>query len=121
VCSSDLDFFFVHIKDTDSSGEDGDFQRKVKAIELIDNLLPDILKLQPDVFVITGDHSTPALLKGHSWHPIPCLIFSQWCRPDKVEEFSETACLQGGLGNFSATDIMPLAMANALKLSKFGA
>ncbi len=115
------DFFFIHIKETDSSGEDGDFQRKVKAIETVDNLLPGITKLKPDVIIITGDHSTPALLKGHSWHAIPCLIYSQYCRPDNVKEFTETGCIHGGLGNFQATDIMPLAMANALKLNKFGA
>jgi 2,3-bisphosphoglycerate-independent phosphoglycerate mutase len=117
----DHDFFFVHVKETDSSGEDGDFQRKVKAIENFDSLLPDVLKQKPDVVIITGDHSTPAVLKGHSWHPIPCLVYSPYCRFDKVEEFTESACIQGGLGNFSATDIMPLAMANALKLTKFGA
>jgi 2,3-bisphosphoglycerate-independent phosphoglycerate mutase len=77
--------------------------------------------MKPDVIVVTGDHSTPALLKGHSWHPVPIVLYSQWCRPDKVDKFSESACLSGGLGRFSATEIMPLALANALKLNKFGA
>jgi len=80
-----------------------------------------LLDLNPDVVVVTGDHSTPALLKGHSWHPVPCLVYSHWCRPDKMTEFSELACESGGLGRFSAMDIMPLAMANALKLKKYGA
>jgi len=71
--------------------------------------------------VVTGDHSTPSLLKGHSWHPVPILLYSKWCRPDRVGEFSESACICGGLGRFPATQIMPLAMANALKLKKFGA
>jgi 2,3-bisphosphoglycerate-independent phosphoglycerate mutase len=115
------DFFYVHIKPTDSAGEDGDFQRKVKTIEEIDNALFSLLDLKLDVIVVTGDHSTPALLKGHSWHPVPFLLYSERCRPDKVSEFSESACVSGGLGRFPALDIMPLAMANALKLTKFGA
>ena len=117
----DYDFFFLHIKAADTAGEDGDFDRKVAVIEEIDSLLPKLLGLQPDVIVVTGDHSTPALLKGHSWHPVPVLLYSKWCRADKVKEFSESACLLGGLGRLRATEIMPLAMANALKLIKFGA
>jgi 2,3-bisphosphoglycerate-independent phosphoglycerate mutase len=115
------DFFFLHIKGTDSAGEDGDFDRKVRVIEQIDSALPSLNSLETDVIVVTGDHSTPAILKGHSWHPVPILLYSKWCRPDRVNEFSESACLSGGLGRFPATQIMPLAMANALKLTKFGA
>ncbi|MFC2001857.1 2,3-bisphosphoglycerate-independent phosphoglycerate mutase [Chloroflexota bacterium] len=115
------DFFFVHIKWADSAGEDGDFDRKVKILEQVDNALPELINLEPDVIVVAGDHSTPARLKGHSWHPVPFLLYSKWCRPDRVHAFSETACLSGGLGRFPATQIMPLAMANALKLTKFGA
>jgi len=114
-------FFFLHIKGTDSAGEDGDFDRKVKVIEEIDRALPALTGLKPDVIVVTGDHSTPALLKSHSWHPVPILLYSKWCRPDRVGEFTETTCILGGLGRFPATQIMPLAMANALKLAKFGA
>lgn len=115
------DFFFLHIKGTDSAGEDGDFDRKVRIIEEIDNALSTLTSMEPDVIVVTGDHSTPALLKGHSWHPVPILLYSKWCRPDRINEFSESACVLGGLGRFPATQIMPLAMANALKLTKFGA
>jgi len=115
------DFFFLHVKGTDSAGEDGDFDRKVKIIEQVDGALLSLISLEPDVVVITGDHSTPALLKGHSWHPVPILLYSKWCRRDGVKEFSESACVSGGLGRFPATQIMPLAMANALKLTKFGA
>ena len=118
---ANYDFFFLHIKATDSAGEDGDFDRKVRIIEQIDAALPQLLSLKPDVIVVTGDHSTPALLKGHSWHPVPILLYSKWCRPDRVGEFSESACAAGGLGRFSATQVMLLAMANALKLTKFGA
>jgi 2,3-bisphosphoglycerate-independent phosphoglycerate mutase len=118
---ADHDFFFLHIKGTDSAGEDGDFDRKVSIIEEIDKALPGLISLAPDVIVVTGDHSTPALLKGHSWHPLPIVLYSEWCRPDKVSEFSEQACISGGLGRFQATQVMPLAMAHALKLSKFGA
>jgi 2,3-bisphosphoglycerate-independent phosphoglycerate mutase len=115
------DFFFLHIKGTDSAGEDGDFERKVKIIEEADKSLSTLTGLNPDVIVVTGDHSTPAILKGHSWHPLPIVLHSKWCRPDRVGEFSESACISGGLGRFPATQTMPLAMAHALKLAKFGA
>jgi len=117
----EYDFFFLHFKKTDARGEDGNFQAKVQAIEELDDALPGLLSLNPDVLIVTGDHSTPATLGMHSWHPVPFMLKSQWCRPDDVVEFSERACLAGGLGRFAATDIMPLAMANALKLDKFGA
>jgi len=120
-CFEKHDFFYVHVKHADSAGEDGDFSRKVKVIEEVDSALPQLLNLKPDVIIVTGDHSTPAVLKGHSWHPVPVLLYSQWCRSDDVKEFSESACICGGLGRLHATDIMPLAMANALKLNKFGA
>jgi 2,3-bisphosphoglycerate-independent phosphoglycerate mutase len=115
------DFFFLHVKWTDTAGEDGDFARKVKVLEQVDAALLGLTALKPDVLVITGDHSTPAVLGGHSWHPVPVLLCSQYCRTDSVKEFSETAFTAGGLGRISATHIMPLAMANALKLTKFGA
>jgi len=118
---TDYDFFFLHIKQPDSAGEDGDFDRKVKIIEQVDNALSRLISIGPEVIVVTADHSTPALLKGHSWHPVPVLLHSKWCRPDGVDKFSESACLLGGLGRFPATQVMPLAMANALKLAKFGA
>jgi len=118
---SDYDFFFLHAKQTDAAGEDGDFERKVKVIEQVDRVVPDIMALKPDVIAVSGDHSTPALLKGHSWHPVPALIYSKQCRPDTVKQFGESACLSGGLGRLPGTMIMPLAMANALKLTKFGA
>ena len=117
----DYDFFFVHFKNTDARGEDGDFQGKVQAIEELNDALPNLLSLDPEVLIITGDHSTPATLALHSWHPVPFMLKSKWCRPDNVTEFSETACLAGGMGRFPATEIMPLAMANALKLDKFSA
>ncbi|MEE8418521.1 MAG: 2,3-bisphosphoglycerate-independent phosphoglycerate mutase [Dehalococcoidales bacterium] len=115
------DFFFLHIKKLDSAGEDGNFEGKVAAIEEVDGLLPKLTGLQPDVIVVTGDHSTPAVLEAHSWHPVPVLISSRWCRTDSVSEFSESAFVSGGLGRLPSTRIMPLAMANALKLIKYGA
>jgi 2,3-bisphosphoglycerate-independent phosphoglycerate mutase len=118
---NEFDFFFVHLKALDAAGEDGDFDRKVKILEEYDKALPELLNLNPDVVVVTGDHSTPAVLKGHSWHTVPTMIYGKYCRPDKVTEFSESGCLGGGLGIFPSTDILPLAMANALKLNKYGA
>ncbi|MDD5093517.1 MAG: 2,3-bisphosphoglycerate-independent phosphoglycerate mutase [Dehalococcoidia bacterium] len=115
------DFFFVHIKQTDSAGEDGDFDRKVRVIAETDVLIPKLMQLKPDVLVVTGDHSTPALLKGHSWHPVPVFLYSRYCRTDEVREFSEKACARGGMGRIRGSDIMLMAMANALKLDKFGA
>jgi 2,3-bisphosphoglycerate-independent phosphoglycerate mutase len=115
------DFLFLHIKKTDTAGEDGDFQRKVKAIEEVDAAIPRVADLKPDVIVVTGDHSTPAVMKAHSWHPVPFLLHSPLCRPDDVTEFSERACSKGALGRFPALDIMPLALAHAQKLAKFGA
>lgn len=117
----DYDFFFIHFKATDSKGEDGDFEAKVRAIEEVDDALPNLLNQNPDVLIVTADHSTPAILARHSWHSVPFMLRSRWCRPDDVTEFSERACLVGGMGRFPAVDIMPLAMANALKLDKFGA
>jgi 2,3-bisphosphoglycerate-independent phosphoglycerate mutase len=118
---NNYDFFFLHIKWTDSAGEDGDFARKVKVLEQVDKALPTLIELKPDVLVVTGDHSTPAAFGGHSWHPVPVAINAKYCRPDNVKEFSENAFLSGGLGRIKATEIMTLAMANARKLTKFGA
>lgn len=115
------DFFYVHMKKTDTAGEDGDFERKVHAIEEFDAALPKLLELGPEVLIITGDHSTPAILKSHSWHPVPLLFHAKWSRPDKVRQFSEEACAQGGLGRFPSVAVMPLAMAHALKLVRYGA
>lgn len=115
------DFFFLHIKKTDSAGEDGDFDRKVAIIEDVDNNIPSLLKLGAEVIIVTGDHSTPALLRSHSWHPVPLLLYSKHCRPDAVKEFSERACATGALGRFPAVEIMPLALANAGRLVRFGA
>ncbi len=117
----EYDYFFLHFKYTDSAGEDGDFGRKIKMIETVDAVIPSIMKLNPDVFVVTADHSTPAILKSHSWHTVPVLLYSKYCRPDSVKQFSESACIAGGLGRFPSVEIMTLAMANALKLSKYGA
>jgi len=119
---TEYDFFFVHVKKTDSAGEDGNFEQKIAIIEHVDEtLVPAIVELRPDVAIVTGDHSTPALLRSHSWHPVPILLWSEYCRADATNEFSERGCARGALGRFPATDIMPLALANALRLAKFGA
>lgn len=115
------DFFFLHYKDTDKAGEDGDFVRKVKCIEYLDQFIPDILSLRPGVLVVTGDHSTPALLHGHSWHPSPVLLYSPFAGSDEAKRFTERECRKGYLGQFPAFYLMNLIMANALRLGKFGA
>jgi 2,3-bisphosphoglycerate-independent phosphoglycerate mutase len=117
----DYDFFYLHYKYTDSRGEDGDFEAKVAVIEEFDSYVPRVVELKPDVLVVTGDHSTPSLLRAHSWHPIPTMLHSRYCRCDSVKEYGERACMRGGLGHILAVDLMPLAMANALRLTKFGA
>jgi 2,3-bisphosphoglycerate-independent phosphoglycerate mutase len=116
-----FDFFFVHIKKTDSYGEDGNFDSKVHVIEEVDRELPRLLALKPDVIVVTSDHSTPATHKAHSWHPVPVLLWSKWCRPDDAKGFSERECRFGGLGRLRAAELMPLIMGNAERLTKFGA
>jgi 2,3-bisphosphoglycerate-independent phosphoglycerate mutase len=119
---NDYDFFYFHVKKTDSYGEDGNFKGKVKVIEETDSLIPRILKLNPDVVLVTGDHSTPFSLASHSWHPVPTILWSKYCRSDRVEKFGERDCLKGALGpRIAAVDLIPLALANALRLEKFGA
>jgi 2,3-bisphosphoglycerate-independent phosphoglycerate mutase len=115
------DFHFVHFKAVDSRGEDGDFDAKVAAIEAVDRLIPQVEALNPDVLVVTGDHSTPSRYRAHSWHPVPVLLASRWTRGVEVEGFGERACLRGELGIFRAVDLMTLALAHAGRLAKFGA
>jgi 2,3-bisphosphoglycerate-independent phosphoglycerate mutase len=115
------DFFFLHYKYTDSTGEDGNFAAKVEMIERLDNEVPKIRALNPEVLVVTGDHSTPSKLRSHSWHPVPTLLWSKSCRPDPVTEFGESYCLRGGLGQFQAMYLLPMALANAGRLGKYGA
>ncbi len=115
------DFFFVHFKYTDSRGEDGDFAEKVKMIEQFDAVVPRVEALGPTVLVVTGDHSTPAALGSHSWHPVPVLLWAATARPDACQAFGETEALRGGLGQFEAVYLMPLMLAHAGRLAKFGA
>lgn len=116
------DFFFFHYKYTDSRGEDGNFQAKAAEIEKVDAALPRILELKPDVLIVTGDHSTPAVWKSHSWHPVPTLLYAPGLtRRNEVTGFGETECLRGALGQFYAQDLMPMALAYAGRLNKFGA
>ncbi len=118
---NDYDFFFLHFKYTDSTGEDGNFAEKVRRIEELDKAVPRIEKLGPDVLVVTGDHSTPSRLKSHSWHPVPTLLVADTCRPDGLAAFSERDCLRGGFGIVPAKHLMLLAMAHAGRFGKFGA
>jgi 2,3-bisphosphoglycerate-independent phosphoglycerate mutase len=118
---NEFDFFYMHVKKTDSCGESGDFDGKVRVIEEVDALLPRLLALQPDVVVVGGDHSSPAVLKAHSWHPVPVLIYGAYVRPDEISEFGERACMRGSLGVIPAAHVIPIALANAGRLSKYGA
>jgi len=117
----EFDFFFIHYKAADTAGEDGDFERKVAALEAFDKAVPALKELRSDVLMIAGDHSTPAVMSGHSWHPVPFLLNSRWGRQDEADAFSERACRRGSLGIFPATEVMPLAMAHARRFTKYGA
>ena len=114
------DFFFLHYKPADAAGEDGNFKGKVAALEALDRHIPDLLDLDPDVLLVAGDHSTPAIMASHSWHPVPFMIRSKWTRGEGVDAFSERDCVGGSLGTFPASDVMLLATAHAGKLLKFG-
>ena len=116
-----FDFFFMHIKPTDSSGEDGNYAKKCTVIEQVDQLLPQVLELNPDVLVITGDHSTPSQMKSHSWHPVPYLLHSAKCRLKGEQTFGETCCAAGTLGTMPSVENMAMMMAHAGRLNKFGA
>jgi 2,3-bisphosphoglycerate-independent phosphoglycerate mutase len=115
------DFVFLHYKDTDKAGEDGDFPGKVAALERLDAALPAIEALQPDVLAVSGDHASPAVLRAHSWHPVPVVLAGRYALPDAVERFTERACSTGSLGTLPAHDLMPLLLAHALRLTKYGA
>jgi 2,3-bisphosphoglycerate-independent phosphoglycerate mutase len=115
------DFFYLHIKQTDSRGEDGNFDGKVAVIEEVDRFIPQLLSLKPDVLVVTGDHASPAKLAGHSWHPLPVLLYADTCLIDPVKKFDEVSCIGGILGKMRAVDLMPQALAHARRLNKFGA
>jgi 2,3-bisphosphoglycerate-independent phosphoglycerate mutase len=117
----DYDFFFIHFKYSDSTGEDGNFAEKVKRIEELDAALPAVTALKPNVLIVTGDHSTPSFLKSHSWHPVPTLLVSDCCRFDAHTAFNETTAVTGGLGQFEAKYLMLLALSNAGRMGKFGA
>jgi 2,3-bisphosphoglycerate-independent phosphoglycerate mutase len=118
---SEYDFFYLHFKKTDTCGENGDFEGKVHAIEEFDAQLPRLLDLNPDVVIVTGDHSSPAILRAHSWHPVPLLIYSKYCRNDVIHTFGERACAMGSLGHLPAKYIMAIALANAGRVAKYGA
>jgi len=117
----EYDFHFVHFKAVDSRGEDGDFAAKVEAIEEVDALIPEIEELEPDVLIVTGDHSTPSRYRAHSWHTVPLLIASEWTRYSREASFGETSCRMGELGIFPAVELMTLALAHAGRLAKYGA
>ena len=114
------DFFFIHYKPADAAGEDGDFDAKVKALEDLDPLIPRIRELNPDVFIVAGDHSTPAIMAAHSWHPVPLMLHSKLTRGEGVPAFSERDCALGSVGSIPATNVMLLAMSHSGKLTKYG-
>ncbi len=115
------DFFFLHYKDTDKAGEDGDFDAKVAALERFDTHLPGIVALEPDVLAVSGDHSTPSILAAHGWQPVPALVSSRYCGADHTSRFTERDCAGGALGVMPAQELMPVLMANAMRLAKYGA
>lgn len=116
-----FDFFFLHVKQTDMAGEDGDLEAKVRVLEEVDRTLPRLLALKPDVVAVTADHATPAPLASHSWHPVPLLVHSDRCFRDDCREFNEETAARGHLGTVPAYRLMALLLANAGRLAKFGA
>lgn len=118
---ADFDYFFLHVKYTDMAGEDGDLAAKVRVIEEADAALPRLLDLGPDVVAVTGDHSTPAPMASHSWHPVPLLVASDRCFIDDAGRFTEGEAVRGHLGTLPAHQLMGLLLANADRLAKFGA
>jgi 2,3-bisphosphoglycerate-independent phosphoglycerate mutase len=116
-----FDFFFVHYKYTDTAGEDGDYDRKVEKLTEVDAAIPAIVDLGPDVLMVAGDHSTPATMAAHSWHPVPFMLRSKWARADSCESFNEGELTRGSLGTFPAKEALPLAMAHARRFRKYGA
>ncbi|MCH2504746.1 MAG: 2,3-bisphosphoglycerate-independent phosphoglycerate mutase [Dehalococcoidia bacterium] len=114
------DFFFIHYKPADAAGEDGDFDAKVKCLEDLDPFIPQIRELNPDVFLVAGDHATPAIMAAHSWHPVPFMLHSKLTRGEGVPRFNERTCAQGSVGSILATQVMLLAMSHAGKLQKYG-
>ena len=118
---NEFDYFYLHVKKTDTYGEAGDFAGKVGVIEEVDALLPRLLALDPDVVIVGGDHSSPAVLKSHSWHPVPVLIYGKYVRPDGISEFGEHACARGSLGVLPAPHVIRIALANAGRITKYGA
>jgi 2,3-bisphosphoglycerate-independent phosphoglycerate mutase len=118
---NEYDFFYLHVKKTDTCGESGDFDGKVAAIQEVDAYIPRLMALNPDVVIVGGDHSSPAVLKSHSWHPVPLLLYSRFVRPDGLSEFGERTCQKGSLGVIPAMHVMPIALANAGRIAKYGA
>jgi 2,3-bisphosphoglycerate-independent phosphoglycerate mutase len=118
---ADYNFFYIHVKKTDAAGEDGNYDAKKAAIEETDSQVPRLVSKNADVLVVTSDHSTPSSLKSHSWHPNPFMLHSPTAMPDAVVRFSERTCAQGYLGRFRAIYAMPLMLAHAGKLKKYGA
>ena len=117
----DYDFFFLHVKQTDQAGEDGDLAKKVRVLEDVDNHLPDLLALEPDVLAVTGDHSTPAQMKAHSWHPVPLLLHAANAFVDDCQAFDEVEAIRGAVGTVPSHDLVALMLAHAGRLKKFGA
>ena len=114
------DFFFIHYKPADAAGEDGDFDAKVEKLEELDPLIPAIRELEPDVLMVAGDHATPAITAGHSWHPVPFMLHSQLTRGEGIPAFNERECRQGSIGSIPATNVMLLGMSHAGKMAKYG-
>ncbi len=118
---NDYDYFYIHIKKVDSYGEDGNFEKKVEKIEEVDKIIPRIMELSPAVIAVTGDHSTPATYKAHSWHPVPVMIVSKWTRISNISAFNESECTKGDMGRIPTLYLTSLLLAHSESLDKFGA
>jgi 2,3-bisphosphoglycerate-independent phosphoglycerate mutase len=111
------DGVYVHIKGPDEPAHDGLVEEKKKILEEIDKyfftpLLEDV-DLDETVTAITGDHSTPCILKSHSADPVPLLVLGPGIEPDGLPVFAEKTCRKGSIGTISGPEIMPMLIGYA--------
>jgi 2,3-bisphosphoglycerate-independent phosphoglycerate mutase len=105
---------YVHIKGPDEFGHDGDARGKKKNIEDIDRrffgTLMEALKKIDATIVVSADHSTPCIKKGHSDDPVPLLVSGNRVKQDGSARFTEKYAKSGRLGLLMGVDVLPTAI-----------